>query len=85
MTAVDSPGKLDMLRSMGAEHVIDYTQDDFTTAGRCYDLILDVKTRSPFDYARALSPNGIYVTVGGSMARVLQALLLGAVDFDDQK
>jgi NADPH:quinone reductase-like Zn-dependent oxidoreductase len=75
VTAVDSPEKLDMLRSMGAEHVIDYTQEDFTKNGQRYDLILDVKTnRSIFDCARALSPNGIYVTVGGSMARLFQAL-----------
>lgn len=78
VTAVDNPGKLQMLRSMGAERVIDYTQDDFTKNGQCYDLILDVKTnRSMFDYARALSPNGVYVTVGGSMARLFQALFLG--------
>jgi NADPH:quinone reductase-like Zn-dependent oxidoreductase len=78
VTAVDSPGKLDMLRSIGAKHVIDYIQDDFTKNGQCYDLILDVKTnRSMFDYARALSPDGVYVTVGGSMARLFQALLLG--------
>lgn len=78
VTAVDSSEKLDMLRSMGAEHVIDYTQEDFTHNVQRYDLILDVKTnRSMFDYARALSPNGIYVTVGGSTARLLQALLLG--------
>jgi NADPH:quinone reductase-like Zn-dependent oxidoreductase len=75
VTAVDSPGKLDMLRSMGAEHVIDYTQEDFTKNGQRYDLILDVKTnRSIFNCARALSPNGIYVTVGGSMAQLFQAL-----------
>jgi NADPH:quinone reductase-like Zn-dependent oxidoreductase len=77
VTGVDSPGKLDMLRSMGATHVIDYTQEDFTKNGQCYDLILDVKTsRSIFDCARALSPNGTYVTVGGSMARLFQALFL---------
>jgi NADPH:quinone reductase-like Zn-dependent oxidoreductase len=77
VTAVDSPEKLDMLRSMGAEHVIDYTHEDFTKNGQCYDLILDVKTnRSILDCARALSPNGIYVTVGGSMPRLLQALVL---------
>jgi len=77
VTAVDSPGKLDMLCSMGAEHVIDYTQEDFTKDGQRYDLILDVKTnRSIFNCARALSPNGIYVTVGGSMARLFQALFL---------
>lgn len=78
VTGVDSPGKLDMLRSMGAKHVIDYTQEDFTRNGQRYDLILDVKTnRSIFDCVRALSPNGIYVTVGGSMARLFQALFLG--------
>jgi NADPH:quinone reductase-like Zn-dependent oxidoreductase len=78
VTGVDSSVKLDMLRSMGFDHVIDYTQEDFTKNGKCYDLILDVKTnRSIFNYARALNPNGIYVTVGGSMVRLLQALLLG--------
>jgi len=78
VTGVDSSGKLDMMRSMGFDHVIDYTQEDFTKNGQCYDLIFDTKTnRSIFDYARALSPNGIYVTVGGSTARLLQALFLG--------
>jgi len=78
VTGVDSSGKLDMLRSMGFDHVIDYTQEDFTKNGQCYDLILDVKTnRSIFDCTRALSPNGIYVTVGGSMVRIFQALFLG--------
>lgn len=78
VTAVDSAGKLDMLRSLGAAHVIDYTQEDFTKNKQCYDLILDVKTnRSIFDCARALSPNGTYVIVGGSMVRLFQALLLG--------
>jgi NADPH:quinone reductase-like Zn-dependent oxidoreductase len=78
VTGVDSTGKLDMLRSMGFDHVIDYTREDFTKNGQCYDLILDVKTsRSMFDYARALCPNGTYVTVGGSLGRLFQALLLG--------
>lgn len=78
VTGVDSAGKLDMLRSMGFDYVIDYTREDFTKNGQRYDLILDVRTnRSMFDYARALSPNGMYVTVGGSMGRLLQALFLG--------
>ena len=78
VTGVDSTSKLDMLRSIGFDHVIDYTREDFTKNGQCYDLILDVKTnRSMFDYTRALCPNGIYVTVGGSMVRLLQALVLG--------
>ena len=78
VTGVDSSGKLEMLRSMGVDHVIDYRQEDFTKNGQCYDLILDVKTnRSIFNYTRALSPNGIYVTVGGEMTRLFQALFLG--------
>ncbi len=77
VTGVDSPEKLDLLRSLGAEHVIDYTREDFTRNGQLYDLILDVKTsRSIFDCARALSPQGVYVTVGGSIPRLLQALVL---------
>lgn len=78
VTGVDSSGKLDMLRSLGFDQVIDYTKEDFTKNGQLYDLILDVKTnRSIFNYLRALKPNGVYVTVGGSMIRLFQALLLG--------
>ena len=76
ITGVDSAGKLDMMRALGADHVIDYAREDFTRNGRTYDLILDVKTkRSILDCMRALSPEGTYVTVGGSMARLFQALL----------
>jgi NADPH:quinone reductase-like Zn-dependent oxidoreductase len=78
VTVVDKPGKLGMLRAMGADHVIDYLKEDFTKGGKGYDLILDVKTnRSPFAYARALNPNGTYVTVGGNTSRLLQAMVLG--------
>ena len=78
ITGVDSPGKMEMLLTLGFDHVIDYTKEDFTRNGQQYDLILDVKTnRSTFDYTRALRPNGIYVTVGGSIIRLLQALILG--------
>jgi NADPH:quinone reductase-like Zn-dependent oxidoreductase len=78
VTGVDSPSKLDMLRSIGADHVIDYTQEDFTKSGQRYDLILDVvASRSIFDHKRALSPKGTYVMVGGSLAAILQAFLLG--------
>ncbi|TAL46016.1 MAG: NAD(P)-dependent alcohol dehydrogenase [Chitinophagaceae bacterium] len=77
VTGVDSTGKLDMMRSMGFDHVIDYTKEDFTKNGKCYDLILDVKTnRSMFDYARALCRHGVYVTVGGSIGRLFQVLFL---------
>jgi len=78
VTGVDSSIKLDMLRSLGFDHVIDYKQEDFTKNGQCYDLILDTKTnRSVFDYAGSLSPNGTYVTVGGFMTRLFQAFVLG--------
>jgi len=78
VTGVDSAGKLDMLRSIGADQVIDYTQEDFTQSGQRYDLILDVVAyRSILAYRRALSPEGIFVFVGGSAAAILQALLLG--------
>jgi NADPH:quinone reductase-like Zn-dependent oxidoreductase len=80
VTGVDSTGKLNMMISLGADHVIDYTQEDFTKNGKCYDLILDVKTdRSIFDYRRALNPNGIYLTVGGRSARILQLMFLGSL------
>ena len=78
VTGVDSAAKLDLLRSMGFDKVIDYTREDFTRNGLRYDLILDVKTnRSIFDYMRALSPGGTYVTVGGSMIRLLQIACVG--------
>jgi len=76
VTGVDHTCKLDMLRSMGFDHVIDYTKDDFTKTGKCYDLVLDVKTnRSMFDYARALCPRGTYVTVGGTTSLLFLSLL----------
>jgi len=78
ISGVDHTDKLDMLRSISFDHVIDYTCEDFTKNGQRYDLILDVKTnRSMFDYARALNRNGVYVTVGGSTSRLFQALFLG--------
>jgi NADPH:quinone reductase-like Zn-dependent oxidoreductase len=78
VTGVDSAEKFDMMRSIGFDHVINYKQEDFTKSDKCYDLILDVKTnRSIFDYTRVLNRNGIYVTVGGKMVRLLQAFLLG--------
>ena len=78
VTGVDSTSKLDMLRSIGADHVIDYTQKDYTRSGQRYDLILDVAAyRSIFDYRRALSPKGIFVMLGGSTAAIFQAFFLG--------
>jgi NADPH:quinone reductase-like Zn-dependent oxidoreductase len=78
VTAVDSAKKLDMLRAVGADHVIDYAREDFARSGKRYDLILDVVVhRSVFDYNRALMPSGICIMVGGSMARVFLAIVLG--------
>ena len=78
VTAVDNTGKLDFLRSLGADHVIDHTREDFTRNGKQYDLILDVIAhRSVFDYRRALKPNGTYFFVGGSVATLFQILFLG--------
>jgi NADPH:quinone reductase-like Zn-dependent oxidoreductase len=77
VTGVDSARKLDMLRSIGADHVIDYRQEDYTRSGQRYDLILDVVAhRSIFAYRRALSPNGMFVYVGGSTAAIFQSLLV---------
>lgn len=77
VTGVDSPGKFEMMRSIGFDHAIDYTQQDFTRTGRHYDFILDVRTdRSVFAYTRALKRHGVYVTVGGSMGRILPGLFL---------
>lgn len=78
VTAVCSRGKMEMARSLGADHVIDYTREDFTRSGQQYDLILAANgNRSIFDYRRALSPRGIYVMAGGKPAQLFQALLLG--------
>ena len=78
VTVVDRADKLETLRALGADHVIDYRQEDFTCAARSYDLIVDVKTnRSPFAYARALSPKGTYATVGGNIPRLLHIAMLG--------
>ena len=78
VTAVCSPKNLDNARSMGADHVIDYTQEDFTRNGQGYDLILAVNGYHPIlDYRRALSPKGICVVLGGKLAQIFQALLWG--------
>jgi NADPH:quinone reductase-like Zn-dependent oxidoreductase len=78
VTAVDSTKKLEMLRSIGADHVIDYNEEDFTKNGQQYDLILDIAGHhSVFDYKRVLSSNGIYSLVGGSRFTIFQTLFLG--------
>ena len=77
VTAVVSPGNLDVARSIGADHVIDYTQEDFTQSGQRYNLILAVNGyHSLSDYRRALTPQGVYLAAGGALTQVFQALLL---------
>jgi NADPH:quinone reductase-like Zn-dependent oxidoreductase len=78
VTCVDSTAKLDMLKSMGADHVIDYTQQDLVQIGQGYDLILDVVgNHSIFDYKRLLKTEGNYVMVGGKLSLISQILFLG--------
>src|SRR2546421_12149674 len=80
VTAVCSTRNVDMVRSIGADQVIDYTQADVTKNGQRYDFIFAVNGyRSIFDYKRALSPKGVYVMIGGSMTAMVQAMLLGPV------
>jgi len=78
VTGVDNTCKLDFMRSIGADDVVDYTREDFTRKRKQYDLILDlVAYRSAFSYLRALKPGGSYYFVGGSVATLFQILLLG--------
>lgn len=78
VTGVDNAGKLDFMRSLGADAVIDYRTDDFTRTGP-YDLIIDlVARRSVFAYRRALTPGGTYLIVGGTMRALLRVLTVGA-------
>jgi len=77
VTAVCSTRNVHIARSIGADHVIDYTQEDFTRSGQRYDLIVGANAHhSIFDYRRALSDGGIYVLVGGGLVQILQAMLL---------
>jgi NADPH:quinone reductase-like Zn-dependent oxidoreductase len=77
VTGVCGPGNLDMVRSIGADRVIDYTREDYTRGGERYDLILDAAAfRSVLDCRRALAPEGVYVMVGGSTARMFQTMFL---------
>ncbi len=78
VTAVCSTRNLDMVRSLGADHVIDYKKEDFTQNGQQYDLILAVNGYHPIsDYLRALKPEGTYVVAGGSMLQLIQAMSKG--------
>jgi NADPH:quinone reductase-like Zn-dependent oxidoreductase len=89
VTGVDASHKLHVVRSVGADHVIDYEQEDFTKTGERYDLIIDCQNfRSMFDNRRALRPGGTYAMIGGSIPRVYQLWLLSllaTLTRDDRK
>jgi NADPH:quinone reductase-like Zn-dependent oxidoreductase len=77
VTAVCSTGKMDTARSLGADHIIDYTREDFTKSGQRYDLILGANARhSMFVYRRMLNEVGTYVAVGGGLPQIFESLLL---------
>ena len=80
VTGVASTKKLDLVRSLGADHVIDYTREDFTRLGHRYDRIIDITaTRSVSDIRRALTPRGVYIVIGGSIARLFWLMVAGLV------
>ena len=80
VTAVCSTRNVDQTRALGADRVLDYTREDFTGNGRTYDLILDLAAHRPaFAYKGSLLPGGRYLYVGGSVATLLQVLLVGPV------
>jgi NADPH:quinone reductase-like Zn-dependent oxidoreductase len=73
VTGVDSTGKLDMLRSIGADQVIDYTQEDFTKSGETYDVIFDVVGKSSFSHSeRSLKGKGIYLSANPGVSQMLR-------------
>jgi NADPH:quinone reductase-like Zn-dependent oxidoreductase len=79
VTGVCSTRNLDILQSLGADHIIDYTKEKFTENKNTYDLILGVNGHQPLlDYKRALRPNGIFIHVGGSVSQMFQAMTAGA-------
>lgn len=78
ITGVDGPEKLELMRSIGARHVVDYTREDFAHGTRRYDLILDLAAyRTVFESRRALAPGGIYLVAGGSGTATWQSVFLG--------
>jgi NADPH:quinone reductase-like Zn-dependent oxidoreductase len=80
VTAVCSTHKMEMMKTLGADNIIDYTQTDITKNGQQYDLIIDAAAyRSVFDYAPILNPDGTYVLIGGSISRLFQVLLFGSI------
>ena len=80
VTGVDNAERLGFMRSLGADHVIDYTRDDFTSNGRTYHLILDLAAHRPASACKgSLMPGGRYLYAGGPVATLLQVVLIGPV------
>ncbi|MEX0763359.1 MAG: NAD(P)-dependent alcohol dehydrogenase [Dehalococcoidia bacterium] len=80
VTGVDSTSKLDMVRSLGADHVIDYTREDFTVGSERYDLIFDIPGNHPFSACRrALAPGGTYVLIGHDQFGASGRRILGSL------
>ena len=80
ITVVDSADKLQLLKTLGADHVIDYRKEDFTNNGLNYDLIVDVVANRPiFSYKKALAPGGQFVMIGGTTSTIMQMMTLGSL------
>jgi len=80
ITVVDSADKLELLKSLGADHVIDYHEEDYTNIGQAYDIIVDVvANRSLSSYKRALAPGGIFVMIGGSTSTILKMMVMSPI------
>lgn len=78
VTALCSTQNTELVRSLGADHVIDYSKEDFAASDMQFDLILAVNgNRSLFSYKRVMSPNGIHVMIGGTYSQVAGSLLFG--------
>jgi NADPH:quinone reductase-like Zn-dependent oxidoreductase len=80
VTGVDSGEKLERMKTIGFDHVIDYRKENFTKTGQRYDLIVDCRTtRGPLAHLRALKPNGRYVSIGGQSGKLLRMVFLGGL------
>lgn len=86
VTGVDRADKLDLMRSLGADEVLDYRRVDFTQTGQTYDLILDLVARHPMaDCRRAMKSGGHYVIVGGKVDTLIKAATLGRWSKTEEK
>lgn len=80
VTCVDTEDKFEMLRSLGADYLIDYRKEDFTKTGKQYDLIIDMKAeRSIYAYKQSLAPKGTFTMIGGSIRRMFQMAFMGSI------